>query len=80
MLDICKQGLTDVAADDLWGSAEDPCHMHATELKDIRVKAGTQEDTVGQIGSHTTPDEQLHVQLYGTFPPADWTYLFISVL
>lgn len=52
MLDICKQGLTDVAADDLWGSAEDPCHMHATELKGIRLKAGTQQDTVGQICSH----------------------------
>lgn len=38
MLVICKQGLTDVAADDLWGSAEDPCHIHATELKDIRGK------------------------------------------
>lgn len=34
--------LTDVAADDLWGSAEDPCHMHAAaELRHIRVKAGT---------------------------------------
>lgn len=59
MLDICKQGLTDTAADDLWGSAEDPCHMHATELKDIRVKAGTQGDTGGQIASPTTPDDQL---------------------
>lgn len=26
VLVIWKQGLTDVAADDLWGSAEDPCH------------------------------------------------------
>jgi len=45
MLDICKQGLTDVAADDLCGSAEDLHHMHAIELKEIRVKAGIQQDT-----------------------------------
>lgn len=67
MLSISKQGLTDVAADNLWGSAEDTCHMHATALKEIRVKAGKPQDTVGQIGSYTTPDEQFEMQLYGTF-------------
>lgn len=41
MLGICKQGLTDVAADDLWGSAEDRCHMHATALKGIGVRGNT---------------------------------------
>lgn len=38
MLVIRKQGLSDVSADDLRGSAEDPWHLHATKLKGIRVK------------------------------------------
>lgn len=38
MLVIRKQGLSDVSADDLWGSAEDPWHLHATKLKGVRVK------------------------------------------
>lgn len=49
MLDICKQSLTDMAADNLWGSAEDQCHMHATELRDIRVQAVTQQDPLVAI-------------------------------
>lgn len=64
MLDICKQGLTDVAADDLWGSAEELCHMHATELKEIRGKAGTQQDNTDQIGSALSP---LCAALWHTF-------------
>lgn len=69
MLGICKQGLTDVAADDLWGSAEDLCHMHATELKVFRVK--DKHKTRHCRSNQHSPNEQLHVQLYSTFLTTD---------
>lgn len=50
--------------------------IRATERKGIGGKAGTQQDCVGQLGSHTTPDERPHVQLCGTFPTADSTLVF----
>lgn len=71
MLGICKQGLTDVAADDLWGSAEDLCHMHATELKVFTVK--DRHKTRYCRSNQHSHNEQHHVQFYSTFLTTDST-------